>query len=332
VRARLRSAVRVSGLALPCVVWCSAAKADVAATPPARRIPLELTFAGAPGCDEVQTLRSEVERRSDVVRWVSDGASAGSAKVRITSGFSRYEAEIAVERPGVSSVTRVITSSSCREALESAALVIAVVLSASVDREPPLSSFAPLERPEAQPLRRDWLRWELGVGASALTIFGIAPANMVGFEAFGDVSSYGTGWAPAIRLGFRHTERRYFALPDEGAEAGFRLDSGRLTACPIAWLVSETFLARACAVGQLGRVGAKAYGGEIRREVAHTWVGLGGALRLEARVLSELSLELEGSYEAPLFASSFWFSGRKFHESSRRTSEIGLSLVARVPQ
>jgi hypothetical protein len=332
VRVRLRSAVRLGALALPCVIWCSSAKADVAATPAARRIPLELAFTGAPGCDEAQTLRREVERRSDVVLWVSDGTSAGSAEVRITSGFSRYEAEIVVNRPGVSSVTRVITSSSCREAVESAALVIAVVLSASVDSEPPLSSFPPLERPQAQPLRRDSLRWELGVGASALTLFGVAPSNMVGFEAFGDASSYRTGWAPAIRLGFRHTERRYFALPGEGAQVGFRLDSGRLAACPIAWLVSETFLARACAVGHFGRVGATAYGGEIKRDVSHPWVGLGGALRLEARVLSDLSLELEGGYEATLLASRFSFSGRKFHESSRRIGEIGVSLVARVPQ
>jgi hypothetical protein len=66
--------------------------------------------------------------------------------------------------------------------------------------------------------------------------------------------------------------------------------------------------------------------------MAHPWVGVGGAVRLEARVLSDLSLELEGSCEATLFSNRFWFSGRKFHESSRRAGEIGLSLVARVPQ
>lgn len=331
MRARLRSAVRVSGLALPCVVWCSAAMADVAVTPVSRRIPLELSFVGAPGCDDARTLRREVERRSNVVRWVLDGESPDTAKVRITSGFSRYEAEIAVAGPGVSNVKRVITSSSCPEALESAALVIAVVLSSSIDRDPPPTSFAPLKRPEARPLQAS-LPWELGVGASALTLFGIAPANMVGFEAFMDASSYRTGWAPAIRLGFRHTEHRYFALHGEEVRAGFRLDAGRLSACPIAWMVTENFVARACALGHFGRLGATAYGDSSRREVAHPWVGLGGAVRLEARVLSELSLELEGSAEATLFASRFFFAGHKFHESARRTVEIGLSLVARVPQ
>lgn len=147
-----------------------------------------------------------------------------------------------------------------------------------------------------------------------------------------DASSYRTGWAPAIRLGFRHTEHRYFALRGEEVRAGFRLDAGRLSACPIAWMVTENFVARACALGHFGRLGATAYGGQSRREVAHPWVGLGGVLRLEARVLAELSLELEGSAEATLFASRFFFAGHKFHESARGTGEIGLSLVARVPQ
>lgn len=331
MRARLRSAVRVGGLGLSYVVWSSSATADVAAAPATRRIPLELTFVGAPGCDDASTLRREVERRSDIVRWVSDGAAAGTAEVRITSGFSRYEAEIVVDGPSLSRVTRVIASSACRETLEGAALVIAVVLSSNVDRDPP-PSFRLMERPEARPLRRDPLRWELGVGASALTSFGIAPAHMVGFEAFGDVSSYRTGWAPALRLGFRHSEQRYFALQGEVLRAGFRLDSGRLNACPIAWLVTENFVARPCAMGHFGRLSATAYGGETRREVAHPWIGLGGALRLEARVLSELSLELQGSCETTPAASRFWFSGRKVHESSRTTAEIGVSLVARVPQ
>lgn len=153
----------------------------------------------------------------------------------------------------------------------------------------------------------------------------------MGFEAFGDVSSYGTGWAPAIRLGFRHTEHRYFELPGERVRAGFRLDSGRLNACPFAWLVTETFVTRACATGHFGRLSAIAYGGDVTRQVAQPWVGVGGALRLEARVLADLSLELEGSCEAALFASSFWYSGRKFHENGRTAGEIGLSLVARVP-
>lgn len=322
----------MGGFALPCVVWCSAASADGAVPPVPRKIPLELSFVGAPGCDDARALRREVERRSDVVRWVADGVSADSAEVRITSGFSSYEAEIVVAGPGVSNVTRVITSSSCPEALESAALVIAVVLSSSVDRDPPPTSFRPLERPEARPLTRDPLRWELGVGASASTLFGIAPSNMVGFELFGDVSSYGTGWAPAVRLGFRHTEQRYFVLRGEEARAGFRLDSARLSTCPIAWLVTENFGARACALGHWGRLGGTIYGVESRREVAHPWLGLGGALRLEAHVLPDLSLELEGSCETALFVSRFRFAGRTFHETSRTAGEIGLSLVARVPQ
>ena len=321
----------MSGLGLSFVLSLSAATTDVAAAPATRRIPLELSFSGAPGCDDAPTLRREVERRSDVVRWVSDGASVGSVEVRITSGFSRYEAEIVVDGPSLARTTRVIASSACRETVEGAALVIAVLLSASVDRDPP-PTFRLVERPEARPLRRNPLRWELGVGAAALTLFGIAPSHMVGFEAFGDVSSYRTGFAPALRLGFRHSEQRYFALQGEAIRAGFRLDSGRLNACPLAWLVNENFVARACALGHFGRLGATAYGGATRREVAHPWVGLGGALRFEARVLAELSLELEGSYEATPFASRFWFSGRKFHESSRNTGEIGVSLVARVPR
>lgn len=331
MRARRRSAIGVGGLGLSYLVGVSAATAVVAAKPATSKIPLELTFVGAPGCDEASTLRREVERRSDVVRWVSDGAAVGTAKVRITSGFSRYEAEIVVDGPSLPRVTRVIASSACREALEGAALVIAVVLSSSVDRDPP-PTFRLVERPEARPLRHDPLRWELGVGAAALTSFGVAPAQMLGFEALADVSSYGTGWAPAVRLGFRHSEQRAFEFQGDRVQAAFRLDSVRLSACPIAWLVARDFVTRACALGHFGRLGATAYAVETKRTTAHPWLGFGGTLRLEARVLPELSLELEGSYETTPLTSRFWFAGHELHESGRSAGEIALSLVARVPQ
>ncbi len=298
----------------------------------AEQTAVDLSFSGTYGCNDESALQRQVERRSETVHWVTADSGAARFDVHIRAENSRFEASVVARKPGAPEFVRSIGASSCQEVIEAVSLIIAITLPS---REPPASktsSEPALEKPTVlSGIQQRGFHWELGGGTTGVFIIGIAPSPLFGSEFFADASTRENGWSPALRLGIRHVARNAIPISVGDASAGFQMLAAFAAACPVAWLPKESFTLRWCAIGSYGDLQANSSSSSETRSVNHPWASIGSGLRVEAHLLPTLSLELDGAGEVSLFSSRFWFSGVKFHESSRFGGRLGLGVVARIP-
>jgi hypothetical protein len=327
---RVTSKVTSSGRALVVVLcralfgWILLASAPALAEDRARAV---LEFEGAPECTDAALLQKEVQRRSNGISWAPDGNGDVRIAVRLDEREDGYAAEVIVSRPREVEVRRAIAGGTCEEVIEGVSLVIAVSVRSPRTSEAPVlpSPVTPAQQRALPTPARDPFRFGAGVGA--ILVAGIAPEPMPGLEVFGDLAAVGEGWSPAFRIGFRHSGRSGF---DAGSgKVAFRLDAAQAGICPIAIQPLSLLLLRPCVVGVGGML--EASGSELARNGAekHPWFALGLAARAELRLMSALSLGLEGSAEFPLTPGRFWVDERVFHETSALTARGTLAVVTR---
>lgn len=324
---------RAYGACLLAALWYLGTAATAHSAHAAEGTPVQLNFVGAADCDDHTVLQREVERRSEVVRWVAAGAETVKLDVRIGRGDLHFEALVVVERPGAPPVARAITGSTCQEVIEGAALIVAVLVP-PVEPHQPITPVGPARSlPVPRPLvNRESLTWRFGGGAAGIQMWGVAPAHLPGVEAFGDASTYANGWAPSFRVSVRYAARSGFGVGPGDGESAFRLISGVAGACPVAWLPVPAITLRPCVTGALGRLRGSGSGAEGTQTESHPWAAIGPGLRLEAQVLDALSVQVEGTAEVGLFTGRFWFGRAAFHETSRLNERIAVSVVARFPE
>lgn len=294
---------------------------------------LALNFVGTADCSERSVLIAEVERRSEAVHWVEASASGDPGTVtvdaRIEGSQSHYKAAIVVQKPAQAPISRSITGSTCREVVDGAALIIAVLLpSDPQDKQAPRAPI--VRRPEPPPVKQQPPRtWSVVGGVTGLLLTGVAPAVLPGIELAFGIQSSNSGWAPALRLGVRYASRSGFSTGNVDEHAGFRLTTAIANACPLAFRASDLLTLRPCLSGAYGTL--KAEGVSLTGSVtdSHPWAAVGGGLRLEAQVHPALGLELESTTEVTLFTSRFWMSGVNFHETTRPSQRFAVTAISK---
>ncbi|MBN2195389.1 MAG: hypothetical protein JW751_21400 [Polyangiaceae bacterium] len=300
-------------------------------------LPLELRFAGAPGCNDRAALEQEILRRTESLVFATDETETTVVTVRIANGIDRVDATLSIEKAGRTPVMRAVTGRSCEEAIEATGLIIAMLAAPRVEEPataPPPSpevaishTVSPAPAKEvARPTGRA-IGW--GGGTAALLVAGIAPGTLPAVEGFFDVSTRHQGWSPAGRVVVREGWRAGFAL-GEGRVA-FQLTAAAARICPVALLPSAHLTLRPClgmTVGSLEATGSRIEGGRSDR---YPWTGFGGALRLEARLLPVLFLELEAASEIAGHKSRFSIADTVVHRTSPVTAQAGIGIAVRSP-
>lgn len=293
-------------------------------------IPVQLNFVATDSCGERSVFEREVERRTEVLHWVTESPGAIVVEVQVRGRDARFEASVLVRRPEASPMTRSIAGSSCQEVIEGAALIVAVI----VQPEEPRPSKSPTPKPNQEqvvrvPASQEYRGWSFGGGTAAVLLSGIAPSPLPGFEVFGDTSTTWNGWSPAFRIGLRYAARSGFDVGAGDAVAAFRLISASASACPLSWLWNRVLVLRPCVTGSYGSLQGSGSSSHATQTESHPWGSAGGGLRLEVRPFAALSVEFEGATEVGLVRGRFWYSGVAFHETSRIAGRLGVGLVAR---
>ena len=310
----------------------TAAGAAVLETSTSDGIPIRLSYAGTPDCNDRGRLVQEIWRRNREVVISDDPNAATAIEVRVANGTGRVDAVMIVQRQGSLPVTRAVTGISCDEVLEATALIIAVLMSehapaAAPPTPPPVAAPSPVSPPlppSASPPPRP-PRWRFGGGAAAWIATGIAPGWLPGAEAFLGLSREGRGWAPAFRAGLRQAWRSGVDAPD--GTASFQLTAGTVSACPVGWAPSEQRVAiRPCLLASVGSLQATG-----ARSERHPWWGAGAGARLEAKLHRAVSFEVQAGLELSGAKRRFLWNEEIFHEVAPATGWFGAGLVAHAP-
>jgi hypothetical protein len=338
---------------LPLALAASVATRSVSAAEPEAPAPAaRLEVAAGESCTSRQDLMARVRARAPRVRFRDEGDA-----IEIRAEFAEASASfvtgsvVLVDRDGRQSVRRVL-GSSCSDAANAVALIIAVTLDptavlreggagkgetspvgsgddetpAAVAREPAKSDAAS-QRVVPNPPRAPG-RNSLSVQVAAQALLGPAPKIMPGVALYVMVGIERPAlWSPAVLLGASHAWRT--GIDEEGGTAAFTLDAASFDACPLR-LRWGPFEARPCGSVLIGRLSAR--GSQTRNPATESgrpfWV-IGGAA-LATGDLSELfQLTARAAVGGNLVRDSFVFTPKVFHEVPAVTAEASLGIGMR---
>jgi len=176
-----------------------------------------------------------------------------------------------------------------------------VVFAAPLPRAP--ESQSPPDRVEEAPQPRP--RWRAGLGASFVTLAGIAPDTLTGGGGFVEIERESRRWlAPSVRLLGFAAENGAFSSP----VASFLMGGGRMDLCPVR-VGSPDLSLRACVTADLGAVRAEGLqvpaGGHGIPSV-EAWFDAGALLRSRwVPGRGRLFVEAEGGMFVPVNRSTW---------------------------
>ena len=204
-------------------------------------------------------------------------------------------------------------------AMTAVTAVTAVTAPGARPGEPRLASVAPAPpaaptpdlppRPRPAPSSASYrLRPSAGIGIGASS--GLAPrvlavpALFLGADFVPAPRRDGVALSLGLRLSAVTASSRSAGLLSETATLGFT--AGRLDACPLRAVLGP-LEASACARAEAGVLRASGAGVLSPRTPSYPWFSLGAALRLGARVVGPLFVEIEGAVTFPLVREHFFF-------------------------
>jgi hypothetical protein len=263
---------------------------------------MTLRYEAPTSCPTRDQFREAVTRRLGHSIDFEDERSGSVASVRIATTDTGATAEVSFESPGVAANLREFATSSCNEAVEAAALVVALIIDPAIanasapaaaprvdkDAEKPAVSPNSRTRPTSltgtadatlpTPSATAIAHSPFTIGPSVALELGIAPSALlaagarVGFDPRPE--HYGA-WAPHLALSALAART---GVVSPAAELGtFTWLSSQLDACPSKWRLSAAFSFRPCISGQAGALTARGNDGAISRPTSATrgWASVG---------------------------------------------------------
>lgn len=343
----------------------SAGRAVAAAESDAPIASASLELAADAGCATRADLIARVRARSPRVRFVVDGSGL-LIRVQISMLPSgAVSSEVTLANPGTKAVTRHVPAHSCNEAVDAAALIIAVTLdptsadhaatpSATTADAPrsdqgdsakgaTSSTGAPSTAASKPPAARSnaeasagsereggstpRARTTFAAQLAAEGIVGVAPGVMPAVALFATVGvERGSRWSPTFVLGVRHAWRSDFQAP--GGSASFVLDAATLDACPVRFRTGA-FEARPCAFVLFGRFVAEGTDTlNPQAESVRPFWTLGGAGVVTVDLTRLLQITGRLALGANLVRDSFEFNPSTFHEVPKVSAAASVGVGA----
>ncbi len=202
---------------------------------------------------------------------------------------------------------------------------------------PPPPSAASRPEPAPEPLavrgaQTERTRFRIGAFMHAALELGALPFPGVGFDAGAEAGlERPSVIAPSLRAGFAYSASKASRAPD-GAGI-FRLRALAVRACVLKLELAESFAVHACALIDAGRLTVSGRSTTNPLERHMTWLALGPAGRIEARLGRVVALELEAAAFGLVQHDEFVLEPAdvKLYEIPAFSGRIALGVVACVP-
>ena len=311
---------------------------------------MTLRYEAPTSCPTRDQFREAVTRRLGHSIDFEDERSGSVASVRIAITDTGAAAEVSFESPGVAANLREFATSSCNEAVEAAALVVALIIYQTIANAPSAGPEPRIDESDSKPASSANSRTRpapltgtaesalppasaapsvhspFTLGPSIALELGIAPSALLAAGAgLGfDVRPEQWGlWAPHLALSALAART---GVVSPAAELGtFTWLSSQLDACPSKWRLSTAFSFRPCLSGQAGALTARGNDSAISRPTSATrgWASV-GVLPTLALHVHPVELALGVGARAALTTYEFVFENPL--RSVYSTSKLSLSL------
>lgn len=335
-----------------------ASGAASAAEPSGAVAAARLQVEANPACTSRADLIARVRARSPRVRFTDDGDALEVRAAFVATATGSIVGSVTLASAGAKPSVRRVLGSSCRDAADAVALIIAVTLdplAAARDRgalkseassvgaaredEPPAVSpdaakartAGPAESPRASddaetagtPNRN-----RFAVQVAAQGVLGPAPRAMPGVALYAMIGIDRRDlWSPAVLLGAGHAGRG--GIVEEGGTAAFTLDAASFDACPFRLRFGPVD-ARPCGSVLIGRLSAS--GSQTRNQATESgrpfWV-VGGAVVATADLSDLFELTARLAVGGNLVRDSFVFTPVMFHQVPAVSSIASLGIGMR---
>jgi hypothetical protein len=290
---------------------------------------MQLDYLGEESCPERGAFLGLLAQRtanSDMT-----GAQGARVSVHLNRASEGFLGRLDLERPDGTAYQRNVSGATCAEVANALSFVLALALGAKGAkgakdardaRDPeaapvaapsmqppsqPAASPRPVREPaKPAPAPRSKSRWRLGAGAQFGLRSGLGPSWTTLEAAFVEVRRVGI--APltlTLRGSLTHAQTVTNAVSD------FSWTAGRLEACPVLVRVLNPVSLVPCLGGHMGVLHAAGHpaGAGQGRSQSRLWLDGLVALRLEARLLPALSLQLQSELIVPFTPYEFGFQG-----------------------
>ncbi|HEY3496701.1 MAG TPA: hypothetical protein VGK73_18505 [Polyangiaceae bacterium] len=282
------------------------------------------------GCPTAGVFSEQVGARTPLWRR----AEGLSVVVDVRAAPEGTIGHVSLERDG-RATEREITASSCDEAVQALALIVAILIDPLAATGPVFAVPAPPATP-VEPVSpvspRAERRWFVLAGTELAFEGGIAPGLSPGIR----VSAAAFRRSPASIVSSLRLSAFRFAsgtVPAAGgASAAFELTGGRLEACSFGF-ASWPLRVVPCLFGELGALAASGTHPERSHSETVFWAAAGPAVRASAELANVLYVELEAGAVLPLVAYDFGFEGEPVpaHETPVIAGEFSAGLGVRFP-
>lgn len=175
-------------------------------------------------------------------------------------------------------------------------------------------------------------RFRAGVAAHGELDLGALPFPAVGGSIGLDAAlERGSPFSPSLRAGFVYLTARA-SRPPQG-DALFTLRALFVRVCPLGFELRAPLTLTACALLDVGSLAVGGRSTTLPEDVRMSWVGLGPAGRLSARLSPVLLLEAEARAYGLVRHDRFVLQprGAQVHEISMISAGLGLGLLAQLP-
>jgi hypothetical protein len=307
-----------------------------------------LAYAGDAGCPSRANFEAAIVARAPKARAEAESRADVRFEAELTPPPGEKRRLRVSLRDGTSQ-DRTIDADDCAEAVQSMAVIAAMILSSRDEPRPekahdlgkseqaqPPSSASPPEPsrvrssvPPAPPPRRQsrptWLATGAGLGLEGAA----APSPTFAASGFVELGSVTNGWlAPSLRINALFGQA-LDATTDSG-DARFRLLLGRVHGCGLRFGTTNADI-RLCAVVEGGALFARGLGALNARSQVMGWLGAGFGVIGGWRLGPRWSLELGGGARGLVVRDEFVFAPNlKVHQPPVIAWDFTLSLAYRL--
>lgn len=305
-----------------------------------------VSYNAPPDCPNQATFEAAILARVAHARRASSGETPQirfEAELRTEAESKPYLRIILAD--GTEQV-REIADDACTNAVQSMAIIAAMVLEAQPaptpastpeaeaepERPPPVLDLraetrlpSSIPSPSPQPSRPTWLR----LGASGVAEGAAAPSPAWGGALHAELGSQTSGvLAPSIRVSALYA--RAATVETAAGDARFQLLLGRAHLCWLRWGTAAAQV-RWCALAEAGVLAANGLNALKQRSQTMPWIGIGLGAVFEQRLEGRWSLELGASARGLPIHDEFVFApGTKVHQVPVVTWDFWVGLSYRI--
>jgi hypothetical protein len=296
-------------------------------------IPLRLRYDVPQTCPNAEAFLAEIAARTPLARAAGANEPATALRVVIENVSGGNAGTLELVGPDATTSVRKVSAADCAQVIAALALMTALAIdpnasiapapAPAVPRPQPIPKSAAKPAPKVSPSRA---RWAFEVGSVFEALGGMAPDPVLLVRPFMQVMLEDRSrWSYALRLsgGRAHAE-----VTNREGSSDFVLWAGRLEPCPLRFSSPRALAMSACLPVDVGRLEAEGRRVTPRNRVTRLWLSIGGAGRVEWRILDMLVLEITAELLFPIVRDRFFIGPDATAATLHRTPAVAGAATA----